>query len=120
MFLNDPLINAETWPSWPSKICRDWDPRQTEIEFFFPLTEQIPLALDYTDCEKPKLSVVSEGTEFIITPPTWTTNIAPSLSVQPSNPVGQLNIGGISVGLEKEPKWYQKVLYKLLGFNWKK
>ena len=43
----------------------------------------------------------------------------PTLSVQPKNSVGQLNIGGIQIGMEKQPTWYQKVVYKLLGFNWK-
>ncbi len=28
---------------------------QLEIQFFWPLTEQIPLGLDYANCEKPKL-----------------------------------------------------------------
>jgi hypothetical protein len=94
---------------------------QLEIQYFFPLTEQIPLGLDYTGCEKPKLSIPFSGvTATTFATPTWSTNIAPTLSVKPQNSVGQLNIGGISVGLEKEPKWYQKVMYKLLGFNWKK
>jgi len=93
---------------------------QLEIQYFFPLTEQIPLALDYTDCAKPKLLVpLSEGTGLYLAP-TWSTTISPTLSVKPQNSVGQLNIGGIEIGMEKEPKWYQKVLYKLLGFNWKK
>ena len=37
---------------------------QLPLIFFWPLTEQIPLDLDYTDCEKPKLyanTVVSSG-----------------------------------------------------------
>lgn len=29
--------------------------QQLEIQFFWPLTEQIPLDLDYTDCATPKL-----------------------------------------------------------------
>jgi hypothetical protein len=29
---------------------------QLEIQFFWPLTEQMPLELDYSNCEKPKLS----------------------------------------------------------------
>jgi len=29
--------------------------QQLEIQFFFPLTEQIPLDLDYSECDKPKL-----------------------------------------------------------------
>ena len=28
---------------------------QLQFQFFWPLTEQIPLDLDYTDCEKPQL-----------------------------------------------------------------
>ena len=28
---------------------------QLEIQFFWPLTEQMPLELDYSNCEKPKL-----------------------------------------------------------------
>ena len=91
---------------------------QQEIKFFWPLTEQISLELDYTGCEKEKSVLITSGSTFALTP-TWTTNIAPQLSVTPINSVGQLSIGGINVGLETEPKWYQKVLYKLLGFNWK-
>jgi hypothetical protein len=100
---------------------QNWDINQIEIQFFWPLTEQIPLELDYTDCAKPQLSVISSGTgtTFAFHEPTWTTNIAPQLTVTPIDSVGQLSIGGINVGLETEPKWYQKVLFKLLGFNWK-
>ena len=35
---------------------------QQEIKFFWPLTEQIPLDLDYTDCEKPSIAVTIDGT----------------------------------------------------------
>ena len=30
--------------------------QQLEIKYFWPLTEQIPLDLDFTECNKPKLS----------------------------------------------------------------
>ena len=33
--------------------------KQLEIEYFWPLTEQIPLELDYSDCAKPQLSISS-------------------------------------------------------------
>jgi hypothetical protein len=90
---------------------------QQQIQFFWPLTEQIDLDLDYHECEKPKL--YSLGTTVAFNNPTWTTNIAPQLTVEPINSVGQLSIGGIKVGMESEPKWYQRLLYKALGFNWK-
>ena len=106
---------------WGNPWASPKDYNQTEIQFFWPLTEQIPLGLDYNGCEKPKLLIMTldGGTTSFILAPTWTTNIAPTLSVQPQNSVGQLSIGGIQIGMEDEPKWYQKVLYKLLGFNWK-
>jgi hypothetical protein len=110
------------WAFWHNYNTPKYN-RQVEIDFFFPLTEQIPLELDYTGCEVEKVTVSTinsvTGT-FSISNTTWSTNIAPTLSVHPQNSVGQLNIGGISVGLENEPKWYSKLLYRLLGFNWKK
>ena len=115
------FFTRSPWPTNPWFNVKDY--RQTEIEFFFPLTEQIPLGLDYTGCEKPKITTLNTLTHTGFLAPTWGTttisNITPTLSVQATNSVGQLNIGGISVGLESEPKWYQKVLYNLLGFNWK-
>ena len=110
------------WPNpWFTAHLQTKDLYQTEIPFFWPLTEQIPLGLDYNGCEKPKVSVTTldSGTTSFVLSPTWSTNISPTLSVQPQNPVGQLNIGGIQIGMEKQPTWYQKVVFKLLGFNWK-
>lgn len=114
------------WQSWIYSLRNGAEYYlQGKIEYFFPLTEQIGLDLDYTESDPPKLSysyTILDGTGFTLAPGWGTTtisNIAPQLTVQPINSVGQLNIGGISVGLEKEPKWYQKVLFKVLGFNWK-
>jgi hypothetical protein len=102
------------------------DPLQTEISFFWPLTEQVSLDLDYIGCDTRQIISTAFGNYCVnATGPNWTTvstnitNIAPTLSVQPQNSVGQLSIGGVQIGLEKQPKWYQRVLYKLLGFNWK-
>jgi hypothetical protein len=101
------------------------DPKQTEFKFFWPLTEQIELDLDYGPTH---LHYRAKGIAGVHSMPiggsvyeftTVATNISPTLSVKPTNSVGQLNIGGISVGLENEPKWYSRLLYKLLGFNWK-
>jgi len=40
--------------------------QQLEIKFFWPLTEQIPLDLDYADCEAPKLSAVKLYSNYAI------------------------------------------------------
>lgn len=121
----DPLMNDEGF--FKRTICPDFDPRQKQFEFFWPLTEQIPLDLDYTDCAKKQSSslIISDGTGIAFANNTWGTVTATSsnfntqLSVMPMDCVGELAIGAIKVGLESEPKWYQKLLYKALGFNWK-
>jgi hypothetical protein len=90
---------------------------QTQIQFFWPLTEQIPLDLDYGPSEL--LGECYNLNTDALTLTTWATNIAPQLTITPINSVGQLSIGGINVGMESKPKWYQIVLYKLMGFDWK-
>ena len=101
------------------------DPNQLEIKFFFPLTEQIPLGLDYTDCEKPKLYIPGSG--MTISGATGTSWITTSSDIttatlkvaKPEEIVGYFEIGPLQVGREKEPNIIQKLIYKLLGFNWK-
>jgi len=109
----------EKWRPWLYSIRGGSDYLQEKIEYFWPLTEQIGLELDFEGCEKPKLTVISDGNTYAFVEPNWTTTIAPTLSVSPQNSVGQLNIGGVQIGLEKEPSRIQKALFKLLGFNWK-
>ena len=120
-FTSEDRIFTAQYP-WPDPWANAKDYRQTEIEFFFPLTEQIPLGLDYTGCAKEFTSnytISNAPTTNFLWGAVSATNISPTLSVQPQNPVGQLNIGGIQIGMEKQPTWYQKVVFKLLGFNWK-
>lgn len=115
----DPGINDK---GFYNPVCKDIDYRQTEIQFFWPLTEQIPLELDYTGCDtkEPKGLIISGATGITLAAsPTWSTTIAPTLSVEPTDSVGTLSIGGVRVGMEKEPSWLQKILYKALGFKWK-
>jgi hypothetical protein len=98
------------------------DSKQIEIAFFWPLTEQIPLELDYVGCAKPStVSPYHFNPNGITTWTTGTTAISPQpqLTITPNNPVGTLSIGGVNIGLEKKPTWLQKQLHKLLGFNWK-
>jgi hypothetical protein len=92
--------------------------QQTEIKFFWPLTEQTELDLDYGwpthlhhkarglagTSPIPILGSTYEFTGFGT--PIWTTSIN----------IDQTNITIISKN--KQPL-YRRVLYKLLGINWK-
>lgn len=90
----------------------NWDPRQLEIKYFWPLTEQIPLDLDYTNCATKNNYAYSNvtydggtGTTFA---PTWTT-------------ISTLCINAEDIVFpEMKMTWYRKALFKLMGFKWKK
>ena len=91
--------------------------QQTEIKFFWPLTEQTELDLDYG--WPTHLHHKARGLGSIYEFTTGALPITPSITIQPTNSVGNLNLGGVSIGMQNKPKWYQRLLYKLLGFNWK-
>jgi hypothetical protein len=100
------------------------DPNQLELELkqFWPLTEQIPLEMSYEGCDTRTTLIRNEyplGNGIAYTWGTVSTTITPSLTINPTNSVGELSIGGIRVGLETKPTWLQSKLHKLLGFNWK-
>ena len=92
---------------------------QLEIQFFWPLTEQIPLDLDYTECSQPKLSVpwgsigpsLSGGTGHTFTSDTWTTTSISAGKLQ-------LDVDTTVIKVNDKPPMIRRGLYKLLGINW--
>jgi hypothetical protein len=88
--------------------------KQLDIEFFWPLTEQVPLDLDYTDCIKPQHTIKSAGTfSFIDNNASWTT-----ATIGAANLV--IDVGSAVFKLAEEPPLYRKVLYKLMNIRWEK
>jgi hypothetical protein len=82
--------------------------KQLEIEFFWPLTEQIVLDLEYAACEPPKLEVKYDG---IIAYPTTSGDWGS---------IGTVTIKTTELTIETPyMPWYRKLAFKLLGFNWK-
>jgi hypothetical protein len=97
--------------------------QQLEIEFFFPLTEQIPLDLDYTQPENPKLWT---GNFFIANGnggTAWSTipNIKSTFEFK-SNPesVGYWEVSEhVHVWRENKPRWVVRIMSRfLLGWKW--
>ena len=90
---------------------------QQEIDYFFTLTEQIPLELDYSGCHKSSpyadrtiSSVPSNSTiSFITSGTTWTTQIR----------ADGIETNGLTFALDKQPNFVVRWLYKLLNINWK-
>jgi hypothetical protein len=95
---------------------------QTEIEFLWPhYGIQLGLDLDTEGCDtRQKLYAVPANYSFGIgNAPLGMTTISPSLTVSPTNSVGELKIGVMYIGVENKPSVLQKVMYKLLGFKWR-
>ena len=83
--------------------------QQLEIQFFWSLTEQIPLELDYTGCATKNIFAypsVTYDTGITFTPTWYTTS---TLSINAESVIFN----------EMKMPWYRKVLFKLMGFKWK-
>ena len=87
--------------------------RQLEIEFFFPLTEQISLNLDYSQCPPHQYYIRAEGIAGTHGPfNTGTVYVAaPSISAVTIQ-ADRLTIKNLDM------PWYRKILFTLMGFKW--
>jgi hypothetical protein len=95
--------------------------QQLEIQYFFPLTEQIPLDLDYTQPEKPLFwnTSVTSGTYLIANGnggTTWTT-----ISNNLGTPSFTINVDEMPITIvsKKKPNFIMKFIYKSMGMKWK-
>ncbi len=92
----------------------EWNPHQLEIKFFWPLTEQIPLDLDYEGCAVKNPHVYSG------------VGINGSTGVTVAIDPGWVTTATLSIDAETvkfnnlEMPWYRKILFKLMGFKWNK
>lgn len=94
------------------------DPNQIEMEFLWP-HRGIQLELDLDEPE-PKYTVHTVPYTFSTGYRSeWGTTTINSHKLDVvADDVGNLKIGVMTVGLKESPKWYQRILYKLLGFKW--
>ena len=95
--------------------------RQLEIEYFFPLTEQIALDLDFKPCldyaeEQSKKQSYTGYTlnSWAPTGTAWATigNIEPSFCID-------IDQTPLTVVSKNKPSIFRKYLYKIMGVKWK-
>lgn len=84
---------------------------QLEIKYFWPLTEQIELDLDYSNCHKPKIEW-SPIDRSLYTFPTSTTNT----TISASHLV--LDIDTTTVKTKCKPNILSRCIYRLIGLKW--
>lgn len=94
--------------------------KQLEIEYFFSLTEQIPLDLDYTPCQEYELvkrgSLLSSTVDWVMvngitgaSAPNWSANnLCIDIDQQP-----------ITILSKNKPNLFLRYVYRSLGMKWK-
>lgn len=100
--------------------------QQLEIQYFFPLTEQIRLDLDYTPCEEYAKKQQEEWAKNSISltagQALWAFNGGTvTLSNNLGNPSFTINVDQtpITIVSKKKPNFVKKFIYKTLGMKWK-
>ena len=94
---------------------------QLEIEFFYPLTEQIDLDLDFTPCiEDQKARQAKMFADSVIMPGGISGQFS-YLAVGSAVATGFVidkDSTPITIRSEKKPSFIQRTIYKALGVNW--
>jgi hypothetical protein len=97
--------------------------QQLQIEYFFPLTEQIALDLDFKPCteyaeEQRKKQTYTGYTldSWAGTGATWTT-----ISNNLGTPSFTINVDAMPITIvsKKKPNFIMKFIYKSMGMKWK-
>ena len=89
--------------------------QQLQIDFFYPLTEQIPLDLNYEGCEIPRynIGIIDTGKLYVIG-----SNGLTNTTISASHLI--LDVETTKIKVKEEPNFCRKVLYKCLGLQWEK
>jgi hypothetical protein len=84
---------------------------QLQIQFFWPLTEQIPLDLNYEDCERPKVTypLPTDGNTFYTGLYTGSTFVASNLT---------LDVDTTTIKMKEQPSFCRRTILKCLGLKW--
>ena len=105
--------------------------QQLEISYFFPLTEQIELDLDYTPslkwieewrAEQARTSVTAMSGSFLLsnggTNATWTTM---TTNCNLGNPSFTIDVDAMPITIKSKtkPNFLRRYIYKILGMKWK-
>jgi hypothetical protein len=98
--------------------------QQLNIEYFFPLTEQIPLELDFKPCtdyaeeqrKKQNYTGYTLNTWAVNGTTSWTT-----ISNNLGNPSFTINVDAMPITIisKKKPNFIMKFIYKSMGMKWK-
>ena len=90
--------------------------QQLEISLFWPLTEQVPLELDYSNCEKPKL-YNDTGIIIATNGPYVLTNGATSTYALHVDGKISMDADKMTFRTSKKPNIIRKMLFSVMGIK---
>jgi len=95
--------------------------KQLELDLFWPLTQQIPLDLDYTRCYSINQYTV-KNTGMTITYDDGGNFTTSTSLVADSVRTFELHIDddGLTLVSDNKPNLIRRLMYKLIGFKWRK
>ena len=98
--------------------------QQLEIQYFYPLTEQIPLDLDYKPCNDYSEEQRKKQTYTGYTLNSWSANGTTAwatISNNIGNPSFTINVDQMPITIvsKKKPNFVKQFIYKTLGMKWK-
>ena len=91
---------------------------QLEIQFFWPLTEQILLDLDHSNCYNPKISgtfLCQPGGSYVLTNGATTSTYTLHVDGKVS-----MNVDEITFRTSKKPNIFRRMLFNVLGIKLEK
>ena len=92
---------------------------QQSIEFFWPLTEQIPLDLDYTECKQSSVYMSEGSSAKFGTGSIFAVNATDTSWVTINSSRLDLDVEQTTIITKEKPPLYRRALYKLMGISWK-
>ena len=92
--------------------------RQLSIDYFWPLTEQIPLDLDYTECKLSSIYMSEGSSAKFGTGSTLTVNATSTSWVTINSSRLDLDVDTTVIKTNTKPPLIRRGLYKLLGLKW--
>lgn len=98
-----------------------WNPYQQQecIQFFWPLTEQIPLELDYTGCAREITYSLPDTGLTLQTFPTTNGSIGTNwvaMNISPEKLI--VDVESVCFKQRKKPNIIRRLIYKIIGINW--
>ena len=92
--------------------------QQLTIDYFWPLTEQIPLDLDYTECKLSSIYMSEGSSAKFGTGSTLTVNATGTSWVTINSSRLDLDVDTTVIKTNTKPPLIRRWLYKLLGLKW--